>query len=104
MKNYKKHIFVCENIREGGPEVKSCGRSGGAELRLILKKMVQEHGLKKDIRINSAGCLGACDHGPVMVIYPQGVYYGGFSEPDLDEIFKKTILKDEIIDHLVIDD
>ena len=104
MKSYKKHIFVCENIREGGPAVKSCGREGGAELRQSLKKMVRENGLKKTIRVNSAGCLGACDHGPVMVIYPQGLYYGGFSETDLDEIFKKSILSDKIIERLLIDD
>jgi len=103
MKKYKKHIFVCNNIREGGPAVLSCGRKNGDELRLSLKKMVSDNGLKKDIRVNRAGCLGACEHGPVMVIYPQGIYYGGFNKPDLDEIFKKSILKNEIIDRLVIE-
>ena len=103
MKKYKNHIFVCENIREGSPEMASCGRKGGVELRLSLKKMVRDSRLNKDIRINSAGCLGACEYGPVMVIYPQGIYYGGFNEPDLDEIFKKSILKDEIIERLIID-
>jgi len=66
--------------------------------------MVSDRGLKKEIRVNGSGCLGACDHGPVMVIYPHGLYYGGFSEPDLDEIFRKSILKDEIIKRLQIDD
>ena len=65
--------------------------------------MVAERGLLKEVRINSAGCLGACEQGQVMVIYPQGVYYGGITEYDLEEILQKSILNDEIISRLVIE-
>ncbi len=102
MKKYKKHIFICEHQRDTDSLKGSCGNKHFSDLKSRLNEVVRSKNFNNEIRINSAGCLGACKHGSVMVIYPQGIYYGHVNEADLDEILKKSIIKDEIIDRLVI--
>jgi len=94
----EKHVFVCENKREADAPIPSCANAGGSEIRQALKEKVQELGLKKQVRINRAGCLGKCGFGPTLVIYPQGIWYGGFSEADIDEIVQKSIVGNEVIE------
>ncbi len=100
MNGYEKHVFVCENRRASGSGKHSCARFHSAQMRHWLKQQVADHGLKGKVRINSSGCLGFCHLGPVMVIYPQGIWYTGFTADDLEEIFYESILSDRIIDRL----
>ncbi len=102
MAGYKKHIFICENLRDAESGKISCGQRQSAHLRSQLKEKLKQQGLHKSYRINSAGCLGHCQHGPVMVIYPQAVWYGGLEESDLDEVLHKSILGDQTIARLKI--
>ena len=102
MPQYKKHIFICENLRPADSPKGSCARRGGVELKSVLKKKMAAKGLHKTYRINSAGCLGACEHGASMVIYPDGVWYGHVTADDLDEIIGTSILDDKIIHRLEI--
>ena len=55
-------------------------------------------------RANHAGCLEQCEHGPTVVIYPQGIWYGGVKIEDVPRIVEKTILGGEILNDLVIAD
>lgn len=100
MAGYKKHVFVCQHTRDGQTGKKACGNSGSALFRQKLKKEVATAGLNKEIRINASGCLGQCNQGPAMVIYPQGTWYGDVQLTDLDEILEKSIFNDTIISHL----
>jgi (2Fe-2S) ferredoxin len=70
--------------------------------REILKKEIQQRGLKTKIRINKAGCLGSCKQGISMVIYPQGIWYGKVTISDIPEIIETTLLGDEIIQRLLM--
>ena len=70
---YKKHVFICENSR-GSSSRKSCG-SAGVLIRTKLKKEIVEKGLNKEIRINKSGCLGKCNKGPCVVVYPKQKWY-----------------------------
>ena len=78
--NYKKHIFVCENMRKD-LQRKSCGVKGQA-IRAHLKKMVHDNGLKDDIRVNRSGCLDQCENGPCLVIYHEGKWYTEIDKND----------------------
>ncbi len=102
MTGYKKHVFVCQHERSSESGRKSCGGSGSAELRSDLKKQITSLGLNSEIRINVSGCLGQCAHGPAMVIYPQGIWYGNIQPSDLNEILNQSILDDKIIGRLKI--
>ena len=44
--------------------------------------------LKTEVRINKAGCFSQCGHGPMIVVYPDDVWYAGVQEADLKEIFE----------------
>ena len=69
---FKKHIFICTNDRGEESARKSCGSCGGMDLRKELVKMINDKGLKGRVRANKSGCLDVCEHGPAVVIYPEG--------------------------------
>ncbi len=52
------------------------------------------------VRINSAGCLDRCDLGPVLVIYPEAVWYTYIDEEDIDEIFTEHLQNGRIVERL----
>ncbi|MDR3450986.1 MAG: (2Fe-2S) ferredoxin domain-containing protein [Alphaproteobacteria bacterium] len=82
---YEHHVFCCTNQRPEGHERGSCAAKGSERLRNYMKKRAKEMGLPST-RINGAGCLDRCELGPVIVIYPEGVWYSPKNESDVDEI------------------
>ncbi|MCW8916907.1 MAG: (2Fe-2S) ferredoxin domain-containing protein [Magnetovibrio sp.] len=82
---YRLHVFSCTNERPEGHPRGSCLQRGGLKLRNYMKVRAKELGLEK-IRINAAGCLDRCELGPVVVIYPEGVWYTMKTFEDVDEI------------------
>ncbi|MFM7078929.1 MAG: (2Fe-2S) ferredoxin domain-containing protein [Bacteroidota bacterium] len=96
---YKKHIFVCTNQRAADAS-KSCGEAHGLELVKAFKKLISDAGLNVDIRAQKAGCLDVCSHGPAMVVYPDGIFYGNVGLSDVQEIFDEHILHDRPVDRL----
>ena len=54
------------------------------------------------IRINHAGCLNVFEHGPTMVIYPEGVWYRYESEADIEEIFRRHVVGGQRVDRLLL--
>ncbi len=85
-RRYGLHLFVCTSDS-------ACALDGpAAEIRAHLKTKVREGGLKHELRVNQAGCLGQCGHGPMMVVYPEGVWYGHLSIEDADRIWAEHIL------------
>jgi len=101
---FKKHIFICTNIRPPEHPKGSCGGKGAEELRDKFKKRIAELGLSKFVRVNSAGCLDACEHGISLVIYPEAVWYGGVKEEDIAKIINEHLLKGKVIETLLIKD
>ena len=54
------------------------------------------------VRINKAGCLDRCDEGPVMVIYPEAVWYTYVDEHDIDEIVDSHLVQGKVVERLKI--
>ncbi len=77
----EKHLFVCTH----GPFCWHDGDCDGIFER--LKKRVAAAELKDSVRINRAGCLNACGHGPAVVVYPDNIWYGHVQIDDVDELF-----------------
>lgn len=86
MTYYRHHVFFCCNQRPAGEPC--CEDHGTSALLAHAKARIEALGLKGKggIRINKAGCLGRCDEGPVLVVYPEGVWYTYLDEADIDEI------------------
>lgn len=72
------------------------------KLREYAKQQMKKRGLhgQGHYRINSSGCLGRCEEGPVMVVYPEGVWYSYKTYNDIDEIIENHLLKGEVVAHL----
>lgn len=87
---FRLHVFACTNERPENHKRGSCARRGGVRLRNYLKARAKELGLE-GVRINSAGCLDRCELGPVLVVYPEGIWYKAETPEDMDAI---------LIDHL----
>ena len=99
---FEKHVFICTNQRKEG-ERKSCGEACGMELVKTFKKIIKDKGLKGTIRAQRAGCLDACEYGPTVVVYPEGVYYGGVQQADVAEIVEEHLISNRPVSRLIID-
>ncbi len=104
MSRYERHVFVCINERPPGHPKGCCHDKGSAEIRDLLKAELSRRGLSGAVRANNSGCLDACAHGPSMVIYPDGIWYGKVKKEDVPEIVERTIINGEVIQRLLIPD
>ncbi|TWT38800.1 (2Fe-2S) ferredoxin domain-containing protein [Blastopirellula retiformator] len=102
MPAYTHHIFICENRRAPGHPRGSCDLTGDGELRSALKKELKRHGIKGEVRANSAGCLDQCECGPVIVIYPQAIWYGGVTPQDVPRIVEETVVHGRVLTDMQI--
>ena len=99
---YSAHVFVCTNERAADDPRGCCAARGSVELRDYFKQKAREAGLIKGVRINNAGCLDRCDLGPVLVIYPEGVWYAADSKADIDEIIETHLVKGQRVERLLL--
>lgn len=102
MSYYERHVFFCCNSRND-PNRKSCDDSRGAsELRDYAKAQVKALGLagKGRVRVNMAGCLDRCEEGPVIVVYPEDVWYTYVDRVDIDEIIEEHIRNGRVVERL----
>ncbi len=102
MSYFQKHVFICTNQREAGEQC--CNALGGSDAFAYAKDRIGA--LKKNgpgaVRINKAGCLGRCDQGPVMVIYPEETWYSFVDKEDLEEIIQEDLLNNRVVERLKI--
>jgi (2Fe-2S) ferredoxin len=103
MSRFTKHLFFCINDRGPDNPKGSCSQSGAPVLIDYAKKRSNELGLKGKIRINKAGCLNACSHGPAVVVYPEDLWYTPKTIEDVEEILQKTVLENKTVDRLSIE-
>lgn len=102
MAGFRKHVFICTNERVDGDARGCCALRGGREVADALKSKLHEHGLKRIVRANKAGCLDQCAYGVTIVVYPEGTWYGNVTVADVDEIVREHILGDRPVERLVI--
>src|SRR5512146_2639512 len=102
MARFEKHIFICTNQRPTDHPRGSCDPSGGGEMHSVFKAKLAQRRLKAEVRANKAGCLDQCEHGPTVVVYPEGVWYGGVKVSDIDEIIESHIIGNKPVERLVI--
>ena len=93
---FEKHVFCCINKRpDSNPK-------DSEKLQTELKIKIKVLKLNKKIRINKSGCLDRCESGPVMVIYPEGIWYSFKNSEDIDEILNSHLLNNKIVERLKI--
>ena len=60
-------------------------------MQKAFKKALAERGLNRRMRANRSGCLDQCEHGPNVVIYPDGIWYGWVTHDDVNEIVESLV-------------
>jgi (2Fe-2S) ferredoxin len=101
--HYQHHVFFCLNQRE---DVSNCCTDHNAEAAFNhMKSQVKKLNLngKGKVRINRAGCLDRCNEGPLLVIYPEAVWYTFVDQTDIDEIISEHLQNGKIVSRLQIE-
>ena len=100
MSYFSHHVFFCTNQRDDGRQ--SCNQCDAKAARDYVKQRCKELGISGAgrVRINTAGCLDRCEHGPVMVIYPEAIWYTYIDRQDLDEIIDQHLVNGRVVDRL----
>jgi nitrite reductase/ring-hydroxylating ferredoxin subunit/(2Fe-2S) ferredoxin len=97
MGQYERHVFVCTSGE-------TCPTQGDVEKFVkILRDGARAAGRQQDVRINKAGCFSQCGHGPMVVVYPEDVWYAGVQESDLKEILDSHIVGGAPVERLRYD-
>ena len=102
MSYYKHHVFFCCNKRD--PPEACCANHNASEMQAYAKQKIKELGLngKGKVRMNKAGCLDRCDEGPVIVIYPEEIWYTYVDRDDIDEIIDSHLVQGRVVERLKI--
>ena len=102
MSYYKHHVFFCTNLREDGSAC--CQQFCAQSMRDYAKKRSKELGLAGPggARINTAGCLDRCSEGPVIVVYPEAVWYSYVDQEDIDDIIQEHLVNGRPVERLKI--
>jgi (2Fe-2S) ferredoxin len=102
MPYYKRHMFFCTNHRDDGNVC--CEDHAAAEMRQYAKRRTKDLNIagQGGVRVNTAGCLDRCSEGPVVVVYPDAVWYTYENRDDIEEIVEEHLVNGRIVERLRI--
>ena len=89
----RSHVLIC-----GGT---GCTSSNSPAIRKKMEESLTAHGLAEEIKVVQTGCFGLCALGPIVVVYPEGVFYSRVTVDDVEEIVENHLLKGRVVDRLV---
>ena len=92
----RSHVLICAGA--------ACVASGAMELENRMREKLAEHGLGLEVAVFDTGCVGTCDLGPVIIIYPEGTFYVRLKPQDADVIVEEHLLKGRIVERLLATD
>lgn len=95
------HVFCCSQQRPPGHPRGSCSEKRGGLLWEHLGVAIQLRQLTS-VSMVATGCLGFCSAGPLMVVYPQGVWYQPKTVEDIDEIVESHFIEGRLVERLAI--
>lgn len=102
MEPFPHHVFVCTQAKPEGAT--SCPANHSWQVLAALEAELCKQGLDDAVQVTTCGCLGLCDDGPVMIVYPEGVWYRKLKEEDVAEIVSLHLRSGNIVSRLVWSD
>jgi len=81
-----------------------CVSAGAQKVKDKFHQVLAEEGISNEINLIETGCMGPCDYGPVMVIYPEGIFYKAVKPEDVEEIVTEHFLKGRPVQRLMLQD
>ena len=102
MSYYKYHVFFCTNQRAPGESC--CNNHDSLEMCNYMRSRVKEVGnrLPHKVRINTAGCMNRCDLGPVLVVYPEAIWYTFVDQKDIDDVIDNHLIAGQPVKRLML--
>ena len=85
VRRFERHAFVCVNAA-------ACAPLGAEAVHKAMKDRLRAAGLKETLRVNKAGCLGQCGHGPIVVVYPEGTWYSHVTPDEGVRIWEEHVV------------
>lgn len=95
------HIFVCASFRVSGEPQGVCHKKGSHGLLPYLESELADRDMD-NVVVSSTGCLKACDRGPVLVIYPQNIWYGKVETQDDIDAILDALEEDRVAEDYVL--
>jgi (2Fe-2S) ferredoxin len=98
----KHHVLICTNSRPQGHPKGSCAENGADE---VLEKFQMEremNNLWELMMVTRTGCMGPCDMGPTVVVYPEGTWYVKVKVEDVNEIIENHLMNGKPVERLKI--
>ena len=100
MQKPSKHIFICTSSRHTGQQKGFCHSKAGVE---VLQKFMEEIEMRElggEVFVNNTGCFGICEKGPIVVVYPDNVWYKSVTPEDVTEIIESHIEGGKVVERL----
>ncbi|MBZ5621089.1 MAG: methyltransferase [Acidobacteriia bacterium] len=98
MEPFRFHVFVCDQEKPEG--VPCCAARGSGQILEALRREVNARGLEDEVQVTVCGSLGLCEHGPNLIVYPEGIWYSGVTPADVPEIVRSHFQEDTPVERL----
>lgn len=98
-----RHVFVCSQQRPPGHPRGSCAAKGATPVLQAFWAELQKRNAYEQVAVTYSGCLGPCDGGSNVLVYPEGVLYQRVTPDDVAEVFEKHLLGGEPVARLQAD-
>ncbi len=99
MEPFRVHLFICTQQKPEG--VPSCPASGSLAVLDALDREIRARGLRSEVQVTTSGCMGLCDEGPIMLVYPEGIWYRRVQPSDVAEIVGRHLCDGKPVDRLI---
>lgn len=93
MQHIRAHVLIC-----GGT---GCKSAGSKEVQLAFSRAIEAKGLSDEVMVVETGCHGFCEHGPLVIVYPEGTFYCRVKADDVEEIVESHLFKGRIVERLL---
>ena len=93
MQHIRAHVLIC-----GGT---GCKSAGSKEVQLAFSRAIEAKGLSEEVMVVETGCHGFCEHGPLVIVYPEGTFYCRVKAEDAEEIVESHLFKGRIVERLL---
>jgi len=102
MQKPKYHVFVCSSSRITGQQKGYCFSKDSVSIIQKFMEEIEERELGGDILVTNTGCLGICNKGPIVIVYPDGVWYKEVTVDDVTEIVEEHFENGRVVSRLEI--
>lgn len=98
----EQHVLVCLNSRPQGHPRGSCNPTGANDVLLRFQKEFEAKNLFDKSLVSGTTCTGPCTFGPIVTIYPDGIWYSKVTPDDVPEIVHNHVINGKIVEHLLL--